>query len=111
MYRIQILSKIFSFIESSGSKSFAFPKIFFSTFSPSLAGYSAGFLCNPFDVVKTNYQTRKSVTIKGIIQTIFKEAGWRGFFQGAYARASSMAITSTLMSILYEELKRISLKT
>ena len=68
----------------------------------------AGFLTNPFDVIKVRNQQftdAKYQSFRCSLRTIFKEEGFRGFYKGAAASVLRECTYSALRMGLYEPIK------
>lgn len=73
-----------------------------------LAGILAVYTNNPIDVIKTHQQSHiegKKESIKDICNNIVKKHGFKGFYNGAFIRASRVAPLHGLTYWLYEKLK------
>lgn len=79
-----------------------------SMMSGVMAGVLAVYANNPIDVIKTHQQAHfegNKQTIKEISSNILNKHGWKGFYNGAFIRASRVAPLHGLTYWLYEKLK------
>eukprot|EP00742_Colponemidia_sp_Colp-10_P008012 GILJ01008644.1.p1 GENE.GILJ01008644.1~~GILJ01008644.1.p1 ORF type:complete len:339 (-),score=32.25 GILJ01008644.1:162-1139(-) len=81
-----------------------------------IAGTVAAVATNPLDVIRTRMQVTLSVehhqtTFRHTAKQLLKEDGVRGLGKGLTARVLATAPTSILMIVVYELLKRLSVKS
>eukprot|EP00798_Chlamydomonas_sp_ICE-L_P011466 gene11466-34180_t len=83
--------------------------------SAMFAGASSSFMTSPLDLVKTRIQVAskgdgRASTVRGVLEEILREDGWRGMFRGALPRMANAALWGTCMVSTYEMLKRVAQK-
>eukprot|EP00736_Rhodelphis_marinus_P005223 Rmarinus@m.4653 len=83
-------------------------------FSGVCAGATAACATNPLDVIKTRYQVMhnmaesKNVSLKEMVENLWRKEGARGFFRGVRQRALQMSQGSLLLTLSYETVRKIS---
>lgn len=78
------------------------------------AGIMSAILTNPLDVAKTRLQVlknEKKLNVFGVLKELYKEEGIKSFSRGLQARIYHMFIFSLIMSTVYENVKKLSVKT
>ncbi|KNC96345.1 uncharacterized protein SPPG_08246 [Spizellomyces punctatus DAOM BR117] len=79
-----------------------------------VAGFVAASFTTPLDVIKTRIQTvtpshRSELDLlTNTCRTLWQTQGWKGFTRGMGARMVNMGMTSVLMIVTYETVKKLS---
>ena len=86
------------------------------TLSGLMAGVTSGALTTPLDVVKTRLQTLplcpdgRRPSLANVVGDLYREEGLAGFLRGIGPRITNVALWGTCMVVVYEALKRASVK-
>ena len=86
------------------------------TVSGLMAGITSGALTTPLDVVKTRLQTvplrpdGSRASLADVVGALYREEGPTGFLRGIGPRIANVALWGTCMVVVYEALKRASVK-
>ena len=81
-----------------------------------MAGVTSGALTTPLDVVKTRLQTLplrpdgSRPNLADVVGGLYREEGPAGFLRGIGPRITNVALWGTCMVVVYEGLKRASVK-
>lgn len=85
------------------------PYMFLNSMAGILSGASASIMTNPLDLLRTNIQVHRPSSYKSAVKYLWKEDKWRIFSKGLSARLTHSCISSGLIVIGYETMKRFSL--
>lgn len=76
--------------------------------SGTMSGATVSVLTNPLDLLRANIQVHRPSSYASAVKYLWKEDKWRIFTKGLTARISQSCLSSGLIVIGYESLKRIS---
>lgn len=85
------------------------PYILLHFMSGTLSGATVSIMTNPLDLLRANIQVHRPSSYKSAVKYLWKEDRWRIFNKGLTARLTQSCISSGLIVIGYETMKRFSL--
>lgn len=84
------------------------PYMFLSCMSGILSGAAVSIMTNPLDLLRANIQVHRPSSYTSAVKYLWKEDKWRIFNKGLTARLTQSCISSALIVIGYETMKRFS---
>lgn len=84
------------------------PYMFLNCLSGILCGASVSIMTNPLDLLRANIQVHRPSSYKSAVKYLWKEDKWRIFNKGLTARLTQSCLSSGLIVIGYETMKRFS---
>lgn len=85
------------------------PYMSLNCMSGTLSGAVVSILTNPLDLLRVNIQVHRPSSYTSAVKYLWKEDKWRIFSKGLSARLSQSCISSALIVIGYETMKRFSI--
>lgn len=85
------------------------PTIFLHCLSGTMSGGAVSLMTNPLDLLRANVQVHRPSSYRSAVRYLWKEDKWRIFSKGLTARLLQSCLSSGLVVIGYETLKRISI--
>lgn len=85
------------------------PYIVLHCLSGTFSGAAVSIMTNPLDLLRANIQVHRPSSYKSAVKYLWKEDKWRIFTKGLTARLTQSCLSSGLVVIGYETLKRFSL--
>lgn len=85
------------------------PSLFLNCLSGTITGGVVSLATNPLDLLRANVQVHRPSSYKSAVKYLWKEDKWRIFSKGASARVLQSCLSSGIIVIGYETLKRISI--
>jgi len=77
--------------------------------SGTLSGAIVSIMTNPLDLLRANVQVHRPSSYKSAVKYLWKEDKWRIFNKGLTARLTQSCLSSALIVVGYETMKRISI--
>lgn len=84
------------------------PYMFLNCMSGTLSGATVSIMTNPLDLLRANIQVHRPSSYSSAVKYLWKEDKWRIFNKGLSARLTQSCISSGLIVIGYETMKRFS---
>lgn len=84
------------------------PKMFLHCASGAVSGAAVAIMTNPLDLLRANTQVHRPSSYKSAVKYLWKEDRWRIFSKGLSARLTQSCLSSSLIVIGYETMKRYS---
>lgn len=91
------------------SMSNTMPTIFINCLSGTITGGAVSLITNPLDLLRANIQVHRPSSYRSAVKYLWKEDKWRIFTKGSTARTLQNCLSSGLVVIGYETLKRIAI--
>lgn len=85
------------------------PYIILHCLSGTFSGAAVSIMTNPLDLLRANIQVHRPSSYQSAVKYLWKEDKWRIFTKGLTARLTQSCLSSGLVVIGYETLKRYSL--
>lgn len=85
------------------------PFTFLNCMSGTICGATVAIMTNPLDLLRANIQVHRPSSYKSAVKYLWKEDRWRVLNKGLTARLVQSCISSALIVIGYETMKRVSL--
>lgn len=76
--------------------------------SGTLSGATVSIMTNPLDLLRANIQVHRPSSYTSAVKYLWKEDKWRIFNKGLTARLTQSCISSTIIALGYETMKRFS---
>jgi solute carrier family 25 protein 44 len=84
------------------------PYMFLNCMSGTLSGAAVSVMTNPMDLLRANIQVHRPSSYKSAVKYLWKEDKWRIFTKGLSARLTQSCLSSALIVVGYETMKRFS---
>ena len=84
------------------------PYMLLNCMSGTMSGAAVSIMTNPLDLLRANIQVHRPSSYRSAVKYLWKEDRWRIFNKGLTARLTQSCISSALIVIGYETLKRFS---
>jgi solute carrier family 25 protein 44 len=84
------------------------PYMFLNCMSGTLSGAAVSIMTNPLDLLRANIQVHRPSSYKSAVKYLWKEDKWRIFNKGLSARLTQSCLSSALIVVGYETMKRFS---
>lgn len=85
------------------------PHIVLHCMSGTLCGASVSIMTNPLDLLRANMQVHRPSSYSSAVKYLWKQDRWRIFNKGLTARLTQSCISSALIVIGYETMKKVSI--
>lgn len=85
------------------------PYMFLNCMSGTLSGATVSIMTNPLDLLRANIQVHRPSSYRSAVKYLWKEDKWRIFNKGLTARLTQSCLSSALIVIGYETMKRFSI--
>lgn len=85
------------------------PYIVLHCMSGTLSGASVSIMTNPLDLLRANMQVHRPSSYTSAVKYLWKQDRWRIFNKGLTARLTQSCISSALIVIGYETMKKFSI--
>lgn len=84
------------------------PQMFLHCASGTVSGATVSIMTNPFDLLRANIQVHRPSSYGSAVRYLWKQDRWRIFSKGLSARLTQSCLSSGLIVIGYETMKRYS---
>lgn len=85
------------------------PYMFLHCMSGTCSGAAVSVMTNPLDLLRANIQVHRPSSYRSAVKYLWKEDKWRIFNKGLSARLTQSCLSSALIVIGYETMKRFSI--
>lgn len=85
------------------------PYMFLHSISGALSGATVSIMTNPLDLLRANIQVHRPSSYRSAVKYLWREDKWRIFNKGLTARLTQSCLSSALIVVGYETMKRFSL--
>lgn len=92
----------------SASLTQGMPYMFLNCISGTICGATVSIMTNPLDLLRANIQVHRPSSYTSAVKYLWKEDKWRIFNKGLSARLTQSCLSSALIVIGYETMKRFS---